>query len=151
MEMSEPWAKDENDEYVSINPTFAYDLVHMRPEDLFNTYGTHIVTQYDAGGEAYTSYEGTDASNSMKSEFDITANAEVKVDAKDVAEVNVAVNTSGGEKHEESFANNNKQTSMRVRGGDPFYSTFDKIIAGDADDTVNNWLQSMFTMDEKIK
>ena len=148
MEMSEPWAKGDDGKYLSINPTFAYDLVHMRPEELFGTYGTHIVTQYDAGGEAYTSYEGTDASNSMKSEFDITANAEVKVDAKDVAEVNVAVNTSGGEKHEESFANNNKQTSMRVRGGDPFYSTFDKIIAGDADDTVNNWLQSMFTMDE---
>ena len=148
MDMSEPWAKNEEDEYISINPTFARDLVNMRPADLFNTYGTHIVTQYDAGGEAYTSYEGTDASNSMKSEFDITANAEVKVDAKEIAEVNVAVNTSGGEKHEESFANNNKQTSMRVRGGDPFYSTFDKIISGDADETVNNWLQSMFTMDE---
>ena len=148
MEMSEPWAKDENDEYVSINPTFAYDLVHMRPEDLFNTYGTHIVTQYDAGGEAYTSYEGTDTSNSMKSEFDITTNATVNVSAADVADVNVEVNASGGEKHEDSFANNNKQTSMRVRGGDPFYSTFDKIIAGDADETVNGWLQSMFTMDE---
>ena len=148
MEMSEPWAKDENNEYVSINPTFAYDLVHMRPEDLFNTYGTHIVTQYDAGGEAYTSYEGTDASNSMKSEFDIEANATVNVSAADIADVNVEVNASGGEKHEDSFANNNKQTSMRVRGGDPFYSTFDKIIAGDADETVNGWLQSMFTMDE---
>ena len=148
MDMSEPWTKNDAGEYVSINPTFARDLVHMNPQTLFDTYGTHIVTQYDAGGEAYTSYEGTDASNSMKSEFDITANAEVKVDAKEVAEVNVSVNTSGGEKHEESFANNNKQTSMRVRGGDPFYSTFDKIIAGDADETVNNWLQSMFTMDE---
>lgn len=148
MEMSEPWAKDENDEYVSINPTFAYDLVHMRPEDLFNTYGTHIVTQYDAGGEAYTAYEGTDTSNSMKSEFDIETNATVNVGAEDVAEVNVEVNASGGEKHEDSFANNNKQTSMRVRGGDPFYSTFDKIISGDADETVNGWLQSMFTMDE---
>ena len=148
MEMSDPWAKNDDGEYISINPTFAYDLVHMRPEDLFNTYGTHIVTQYDAGGEAYTSYEGTDASNSMKSEFDITANAEVKVEAADVADVNVSVNTSGGEKHEDSFANNNKQTSMRVRGGDPFYSTFDKIVSGDADESVNSWLQSMFTMDE---
>ena len=148
MGMSEPWAKDDEGNYLSINPTFAYDLVHMKPETLFKTYGTHIVTQYDAGGEAYTSYEGTDESNSMKSEFDITTNATVNVSAADIADVNVEVNASGGEKHESSFANNNKQTSMRVRGGDPFYSTFDKIIAGDADETVNNWLQSMYTMDE---
>ena len=148
MEMNDPWAKNEADEYVSLNPTFARDLVKMRPEDLFETYGTHIVTQYDAGGEAYTAYEGTDTSNSMKSEFDITTNATVNVSAADIADVNVEVNASGGEKHEESFANNNKQTSTRVRGGDPFYSSFDKIISGDADDTVNAWLQSMYAMDD---
>ena len=148
MEMSEPWAKDDDGEYETINPKFARDLLDMKPADLFDTYGTHIVTQYDAGGEAYTAYEGTDTSNSMKSEFDITANAEVKVSAEEVADVNVAVNTSGGEKHEESFANNNTQTNTRVIGGDPFYSSFEKITGGDANGAVNSWLQSMYTMDD---
>ena len=144
----EPWAKDEDGNYVTLNDKFAKDLMTMDPKAFFNTYGTHIVTQYDAGGEAYTSYEGTDTSNSMKSEFDIEANASVDVSTKTVAAVNVAVNTSGGEKHENSFANNNQQMSMRVRGGDPMYSTFDAIISGDADDTVNGWLASMYGMDE---
>ncbi len=144
----DPWAKDENGNYVTLNDKFANDLMNMDPKAFFNTYGTHIVTQYDAGGEAYTSYEGTDTSNSMKSEFDIEANASVDVSTKAIAAVNVAVNTSGGEKHENSFANNNQQMSMRVRGGDPMYSTFDAIISGDADDTVNGWLASMYGMDE---
>lgn len=144
----DPWAKDEDGNYVTLNDKFAKDLMNMDPKAFFNTYGTHIVTQYDAGGEAYTSYEGTDTSNSMKSEFDIEANASVDVSTKTVAAVNVAVNTSGGEKHENSFANNNQQMSMRVRGGDPMYSTFDAIISGDADDTVNGWLASMYGMDE---
>ena len=142
------WAKDENGNYITLNDKFAKDLMNMDPKAFFNTYGTHIVTQYDAGGEAYTSYEGTDTSNSMKSEFDIEANASVDVSTKTVAAVNVAVNTSGGEKHENSFANNNQQMSMRVRGGDPMYSTFDAIISGDADDAVNGWLASMYGMDE---
>jgi inorganic pyrophosphatase len=121
--------------------------MNMDPKVFFNTYGTHIVTQYDAGGEAYTSYEGTDTANSAKSEFDIETNAEVGVSTEKIASVNVAVSASGGENHEESFANNNKQMSMRVRGGDPMYSTFDKIISGDADATVNAWLASMYGKD----
>ena len=144
----DPWAKDENGKYVTLNDKFANDLMNMDPQAFFSTYGTHIVTQYDAGGEAYASYEGTDTSNSMKNEFDIEANAEVKTTPAAVAEVNVAVNTSGGEKHENSFSNNNQQMSMRVRGGDPMYSTFDKIISGDADETVNAWLASMYGKDE---
>ncbi len=143
-----PWEKDANGNYVTLNDKFAKDLINMDPKAFFATYGTHIVTQYDAGGEAYTSYEGTDTSNSMKSEFDIEANAEVGVSTEKIASVNVAVNTSGGEKHENSFSENNQQMSMRVRGGDPMYSTFDKIISGDADETVNAWLASMYGMDE---
>ena len=148
MNQGNPWEKDEDGNYVTLNDSFADDLMHMKPQAFFNTYGTHIVTQYDAGGEAYTSYEGTDTSNSAKSEWDIETNASVGVSTKKIASVNVEVNASGGEKHENSFANNNQQMSMRVRGGDPMYSTFDQIISGDADETVNNWLASMYGMDE---
>ena len=144
----DPWAKDDEGNYVTLNDKFAKDLMNMSPKAFFNTYGTHIITQYDAGGEAYTSYEGTDTSNSMKSEFDIETNVEVGTSTKKIAAVNVAVSASGGEKHEDSFAETSSQMSMRVRGGDPMYSTFDKIISGDADETVNAWLASMYGMDE---
>ena len=143
-----PWAKDENGNYVTLNDKFAKDLMNMDPKVFFNTYGTHIVTQYDAGGEAYTAYEGTDTSNSLKSEFDIETNAEVGVTTKKIAAVNVAISASGGEKHESEFSENKKQTSMRVRGGDPFYSSFEKIISGDADGTVKDWLASMYGKDD---
>ena len=38
----DPWAKDEDGNYVTLNDKFAKDLMTMDPKAFFNTYGTHI-------------------------------------------------------------------------------------------------------------
>ena len=52
------WAQDANNAFLILHPDFVDSLLTDDPVDLFEVYGTHMITQYTAGGNAYSSYSG---------------------------------------------------------------------------------------------
>ncbi|NLB80438.1 MAG: hypothetical protein GX800_02205 [Clostridiaceae bacterium] len=147
MGASDPWGENEDGTYKTLNDKFVEALIGLEPELLFSRYGTHVITKYDAGGTAYAAYEGKSIESSSSEKFYIETNAEVYFQPNRLFNINTSISAAGGEDNSDASENQNKQTSMKVRGGDTMYSSFEQLLSGDADEQVQAWLSSMYETD----
>ena len=136
------WETDAKGNYLTLNPDFVEALKTAAPEELFAQYGTHIVTAYDAGGEAYASYQGSNLKATTSSSNSWNANVSGQLNTNVVLEAKAGFDAAVEESSENGNENIVKQTSSKVTGGNGASISIETLIKGDSD-VVNNWLSTL--------
>lgn len=125
--------------------SFVEALLNSEPAYLFERYGTHIITEYLSGGEAYMTYRGTNLKDTYAADYNIDLDttgsiASAKGDAVDFqAAVNASIAENGGSD------NTTKFSSGKVIGGTGLTSASDGSLSSDSwdNEAINNWVETV--------
>lgn len=134
------WNKDANDKYTTLNEDFVEALLTYSPEEFFALYGTHIITAYSAGGEAYASYQGRDLASTSSSSNEWGVDATVQLSTRVALDAKVGFDFATSSGNGDSTSSTVKQTSTKVTGGTGF--SLENILSG-GEDVINDWLSSL--------
>ena len=133
------WARDEKNQYVTFYDDFVDALLTATPAELFENYGTHIITRYSAGGEAYASYQGSNIKKNLASSETWEANASVQVSTNVVLDIKAGLDAKVNKENQETHEDVMKSMKTNVTGGDGF--SLNDILSSES--TVNKWLASL--------
>ena len=105
----------------AIDSKFYSDLKRISSDadisNFFNSYGTHIITKYDAGAYGYVSYAGENLSSTLSSETTKTANVSSKLGTVgDFAHINATLDASATASGESSETNKVINTAGNAYG-----------------------------------
>ncbi|MGM9597982.1 MAG: bacterial Ig-like domain-containing protein [Eubacteriales bacterium] len=134
------WNKDGNDNYTTLNEDFVEALLTYSPEEFFALYGTHIITAYSAGGEAYASYQGRDLASTSSSSNEWGVDATVQLSTRVALDAKAGFDFATSSGNGDSTSSTVKQTSTKVTGGTGF--SLENILSG-GEDVINDWLSSL--------
>lgn len=133
------WARDEKNQYVTFYDDFVDALLTATPAELFENYGTHIITRYSAGGEAYASYQGSNIKKNLASSETWEANASVQLSTNVVLDIKAGLDAKVNKENQETHEDVMKSMKTNVTGGDGF--SLNDILSSES--TVNKWLASL--------
>jgi len=136
------WETDGSGKYTVLNEDFVAALTEGDIGLFFETYGTHLITQYDAGGEAYSAYQGSNIKSTNTTSENWDGNVEINVGAKDIAGLNIALEAASKDGDESSSSSTVRSLESNVRGGDEAAFSVDDILGGEAE-TLNQWMSTI--------
>lgn len=134
------WNQDENNNFTTLDKDFVEALLTYSPEEFFALYGTHIITAYSAGGEAYASYQGSDLASTSSSSNEWSLDATVQLSTNVVLDAKVGFDMVSSGSSSDTTSSTVKQTSTKVTGGTGF--SLENILSG-GENVINDWLSSL--------
>lgn len=116
------WQQNEDGTYVTLDDDFVDELYAAGASDaameaFFEKYGTHIVTRYVSGGEAYLVYSGTNLSSKVDGSSSWEQNATVSGDLSGFGKLSVAMETAGAKQESVETSETDITISGSSRGG----------------------------------
>lgn len=141
------WNQNPDGTYVTLNDDFVDSLLNDDPEFFFNKYGTHILTQYTAGGEMYVVYEGLDLGNRISGSTSWNTNITVGADISALGSISADIGATGEVKDYKDATSSDISMKSDVLGGSGVRPSVDELLAGGTE-TSNRWCESMTADDE---
>lgn len=128
-----------------LSNTFIEALLNSDPEYLFENYGTHIITRYVSGGEAYMTYQGTNLKNTYAGDYNIGLDTTGKIGVGSYAAVDFEAKVKAGIAENGGSDNTTKFSSGKVIGGSGLTSANDGSLNSDSwsSDAINDWVNSV--------
>lgn len=117
-DMETVWAKNESGQYRYLTDAFVNDLYTLAPEDFFRMYGTHVLTSFTQGAEAYMVYQGEKLSSATNSMTEENASVSLGVDVAGVAGINADMEAAGAVSKENANENSNIICEAKIRGAE---------------------------------
>lgn len=142
MQIARLWEQDANGNYVTLDEDFVYSLLNDDPAVFFELWGTHLVTRYVAGGQAYASYQGSDMTNKVENATTWDANIETSMGNEALLQIKASLDFSKSDEQTQVSENKIKQMEMMVTGGDGGSFSIEALLQG-GDGAVNSWLSSL--------
>lgn len=134
------WNQDENNNFTTLDEDFVEALLNYSPEEFFALYGTHIITAYSAGGEAYASYQGSDLTSTSSSSNEWSVDATAQLSTRVVLDAKAGFDMVSSAGSSNTISGTVKQTSTKVTGGTGF--SLENILSG-GEEVINTWLSSL--------
>lgn len=144
-DMRTVWEKNENGNYRYLTASFVDDLYTMDPAAFFSMYGTHVITSYMDGGEAYMVYQGEKLSDATSSMTEQNTSVSVGVEASGIAGISTDFESAGAVSQENANENSNITYTATLRGGVGSFSP-DLIKNGKA---LESWGSSLTNPDQR--
>ena len=142
LQISRLWQQDANGNYTVMDGDFVYSLIHDDPAVFFELWGTHIITRYNAGGQAYASYQGSSISQKVTNGSSWEENLTASMGFGELASIKAGLDLAKGEDNTTTDDNQIKQTEMLITGGDGGSFSVDGLLTG-GDAAVNSWISSL--------
>ncbi|NLA77183.1 MAG: hypothetical protein GX851_05055 [Clostridiales bacterium] len=117
---------------------------YVSPATIFNTYGTHMITQYMSGGYASAYTSGVSTASEFKNSTDWSVNGKVNISTNYVLDVTAGVGYESQAENMQGYENTGVVSSSYVQGGNNF--TFSPSN-NDLNTDVNTWLDSLTKVD----
>lgn len=114
------WETDANGDFLTLDDDFVDSLLWADPQVFFSNYGSHIVTRYTAGGEAYASYSGKDIKNTVDTANNWTVDGSFSLGVGEGFSTDIKVNLESNSDNSSTTQNGLKQVNAKVYGGSGF-------------------------------
>lgn len=142
MQIARVWQQDENGNYTVLDRDFVYSLLNDDPAVFFELWGSHIITRYTAGGQAYASYQGSDMTHTVTGASSWESNTSASLGIGELFKIKVGLDLAASEDHTNTTEGKVKQTVMEVTGGDGGSFSMNSLLEG-GDAAVNSWISSL--------
>ncbi len=147
------WEQDEDGNYKTLSRLFVHDVENIASlgktldeayAEFFGKYGTHILTQYTSGAEAYLTYSGDNLSEKTTGSTSWNSNVTVKGSVSEFLDMSVELEDKGSSSDENYTTIDGVTIDGECYGGEGLVTptTIMNMLRG-GDDSVDSWVRTV--------